>query len=54
MKKVVFLDIDGVLQPDRNHNRFENNLDELKQTWGRINPAYLKMDEWDIGATHFD
>lgn len=54
MKKVVFLDIDGVLQPDKNHNRFENNLDELKQTWGRVNPDYLTLDKWDMGATYFD
>ncbi len=54
MKKVVFLDIDGVLQPGGRQFRFDHNLDELQKKFGEKNPEYLKMDKYDIGATYYD
>jgi hypothetical protein len=53
MMKVIFLDIDGVLQPDTQH-RFEHDLDKLKADFIQTNPDYEIVDKYDIGATFYD
>lgn len=51
---IIFLDIDGVLQPDRHRGRFENNLDVLKEKCIQIDPLAATMDKWDLGAVTYD
>jgi hypothetical protein len=55
-KKVVFLDIDGVLQPLRSQDRFRHDLKELgKQLAEKFqNDEYLEMDRYDLGAVYYD
>jgi hypothetical protein len=55
-KTVVFLDIDGVLQPLSSQKRFEHNLDELKKELviKYQNDEYLDMDKYDLGAVYYD
>ncbi|QEP44046.1 hypothetical protein D5085_13520 [Ectothiorhodospiraceae bacterium BW-2] len=53
---VIFLDIDGVLQPLGSEDRFEHDLDELRETLAKKydNSDYLSMDRYDLGAVFFD
>ena len=51
--KVVFLDIDGVLQPDTQY-RFQHDLDQLKQDHILINPEFETIDKYDLGAVVHD
>ncbi|KHD05745.1 hypothetical protein PN36_22565 [Candidatus Thiomargarita nelsonii] len=51
--KVIFLDIDGVLQPGTQH-RFDHDMDKLKEDLIQTNPDYETIDKHDIGATYYD
>ncbi len=53
---VLFLDIDGVLQPLWAHDRSEYDLDALRETIAEHfnDPGYLKIDKWDIAAVFYD
>lgn len=53
MMKIIFLDIDGVLQPGTQY-RFKHDLDQLKNDLIKKNPDYGTMDKYDIGATYYD
>ncbi len=52
--KVVFLDIDGVLQPPNFSNRFKHDLDQLRKDLAEKNPLFHTADKWDIGAVYYD
>ena len=53
--KVIFLDIDGVLQLYDSHNRFEHDrkalVSELSQKFHR---DYSMYDEYDVAACDLD
>ena len=55
-KSIVFLDIDGVLQPCWSVKRHDHDLDrnriEVAENLG--DSSYLKMDKYDIGAVCYD
>jgi len=51
--KIIFLDIDGVLQPDV-QKRFSHNLDELKQKFIAQNKEFETLDKYDLGAVYYD
>ena len=53
---VIFVDIDGVLQPAVNQRRFRNDLDALKRELADEleNEAYLEHDKYDLGAIRYD
>ncbi len=53
---VIFLDIDGVLQPLSSQKRFRHNLEELLVQLASTyqNDEYLKMDRYDLGAVYYD
>ena len=53
---VIFVDIDGVLQPAGNQRRFRNDLDALKRELADEleNEAYLEHDKYDLGAVRYD
>ena len=51
--KIIFLDIDGVLQPGT-QDRFKHDLDSLKNDLVQKNPAYESLNQYDIGATYYD
>ena len=55
-KRVILLDIDGVLQPTYSQKRFSNNLEELQRMLADKyqNSGYLDMDKWDLGAVYYD
>lgn len=55
-RKVIFLDIDGVLQPLNAKNRFRNNLDKLREDLAKKynKDNYLKYDMYDLGAIYYD
>lgn len=53
--KIIFLDIDGVLQPGGAQDRFKYNLKELRaQLAQERDPDYATIDEYDIGAVKYD
>ena len=56
MCAVIFLDIDGVLQPGQNQRRFRHDLDALKRELADEldNEAYLELDKYDLGAIRYD
>jgi len=57
LRKIIFLDIDGVLQPmSCAEDRFKHDLVALqKEMSERFNEElYLKMDKYDIGAVYYD
>jgi hypothetical protein len=56
VEKVVFLDIDGVLQPLSSQKRFDYDLDELRKDLADKyqDEEYLKMDKYDLGAIYYD
>ncbi|HLP46709.1 MAG TPA: HAD domain-containing protein [Candidatus Kapabacteria bacterium] len=56
LRTVIFLDIDGVLQPDRNRERFNNDLYKLREELAAQykKDDYLKWDPWDLGAVYYD
>ncbi len=53
---VIFLDIDGVLQPGESQRRFRHDLDALKRELADEleNEAYLEHDKYDLGAIRYD
>ena len=55
-RRVVFLDIDGVLQPTDREDRFNHDLDEtcrmLVEKFG--DQGYLMLDKYDVGAVYYD
>ena len=53
MMKIIFLDIDGVLQPGT-QRRFDHDLDQLKDDFAKKDPDYGLLDKYDIGATYYD
>lgn len=56
IKNVVFLDIDGVLQPTYNKKRFDHDLEKTAQyIYEKYNdPIYLQIDHHDLGAVYYD
>ena len=55
-RTVIFVDIDGVLQPAGNQRRFRYDLDALKRELADEleNDAYLEHDKYDLGAIRYD
>jgi len=56
-EKVVFLDIDGVLQPYGSHGRFDNlkTIPQLQEELtAKYGVDYTKHDKYDIGAVYYD
>ncbi|MCP5048727.1 MAG: hypothetical protein GY940_16270 [bacterium] len=55
-RRVIFLDIDGVLQPHGKQDRFDHDLDQLRKDLAAKydNDAYLEMDKYDLGAVRYD
>ncbi|MYB56916.1 MAG: hypothetical protein F4X51_11035 [Gemmatimonadetes bacterium] len=55
-RRVVFLDIDGVLQPPSQQNRFKHDLDQLRGSLAKKfnDVSYLDMDKYDLGAIYYD
>jgi len=55
-KNVIFLDIDGVLQPTGSQLRFRHDLEKLKEDLALKydNDEYLTMDQYDLGAVYYD
>ena len=53
---VIFLDIDGVLQPDSSQRRFKQNLDALRSDLSERfqDPIYRSLDKYDLGAVFYD
>lgn len=52
---IIFLDIDGVLQPLDSEERFNFKLDELRKNFAEtIDPKYMGLDAYDIGAVYYD
>ncbi|MCB1159457.1 MAG: hypothetical protein H7A25_04005 [Leptospiraceae bacterium] len=55
MEKVIFLDIDGVLQPLWFQNRFQHDLEALKKTFiEERGVEFSIVDKYDLGAVNFD
>ncbi len=53
--KVIFLDIDGVLQPYKARERFEHDLDEtVKELSEKYNIDYTIYNKYDVGACYYD
>lgn len=55
-KTVIFLDIDGVLQPLGSQDRFEHDMTKLKEELAQKynNDEYLEMDKYDLSAVYYD
>jgi hypothetical protein len=55
-KNVVFLDIDGVLQPVYRQNRFKHDLEALRHMLAEKYqiPEYEHYDKYDLGAIFYD
>jgi HAD domain in Swiss Army Knife RNA repair proteins len=55
-RTVIFLDIDGVLQPLGSQKRFRHDLEKLRiELAARYdNDEYLEMDRYDLGAVCYD
>ncbi|MGN0880581.1 MAG: HAD domain-containing protein [Oligosphaeraceae bacterium] len=52
---IVFLDIDGVLQPWGQQDRFNHDMDALRaQLAQERNPRYAELDKYDIAAVTYD
>ncbi|MCY4264946.1 MAG: HAD domain-containing protein [Gammaproteobacteria bacterium] len=53
---VIFLDIDGVLQPPMDQERFDHDLGALQVELAEKfnNDVYLDYDEYDLGAIYYD
>ncbi len=54
--KIIFLDIDGVLQPCSSKERFQHDLYALQKELAEKfnNEDYLKMNIYDLGAVYYD
>ena len=55
-RRVVFLDIDGVLQPTDREDRFNHDLDETCRMLAEKfrDQGYLMLDKYDVGAVYYD
>ena len=55
-RTVIFLDIDGVLQPCLSQKRFDHDLSETREMVAREtgNSKYLQLDKYDVGAVYYD
>ena len=55
-RRVIFLDIDGVLQPPSRQTRFKHDLEELRRSLADRfdDETYLSMDKYDLGAVYHD
>jgi len=55
-RTVIFLDIDGVLQPVSSQKRFEHDREQLRRDLAARfeDPAYLDMNEYDLAAVYYD
>ena len=56
LRRVIFLDIDGVLQPLGRQCRFDHDLEQLRKELAVTfnNDDYLEMDQYDLGAVWYD
>ena len=54
--KIIFLDIDGVLQPYNNNERFNHDLKEtVKKVAEKYNDEiYFTMDPYDVAVVYYD
>lgn len=54
--KIIFLDIDGVLQPYDNEERFQHDLDETVELVAKKynDDIYFDMDPYDVAAVYYD
>jgi hypothetical protein len=54
--KIIFLDIDGVIQPPWKQDRFKHDLEALRAEIAEKyqDPAYLEFNKYDLGATYAD
>ena len=54
-RRIVFLDIDGVLQPTSSQKRFKDDLVALRETLAeRFGAEYREFNEYDLGAVVHD
>lgn len=55
-RTVIFLDIDGVLQPPASQTRFKHDLEKLRRFLADEldDPRYLDIDKYDLGAIYHD
>lgn len=52
---VVYLDIDGVLQPLSSRSRFEHDMKAYKQGLvQRVDPRYAELNRYDLAAVRYD
>lgn len=54
LQKVIFLDIDGVLQPLSARKRFDHDLIKLQSEFASKDQTYADMNRYDIGAVYYD
>lgn len=56
MRNIIFLDIDGVLQPIGKQDRFNHDMDKLKiQLAAQYqDEEFLNMDKYDVAAVYYD
>ncbi len=56
LRRVIFLDIDGVIQPHSSQKRFRHDLKKLREELAAKyeDDAYLEMDRYDLGAIFHD
>jgi HAD domain in Swiss Army Knife RNA repair proteins len=55
MKNVIFLDIDGVLQPINSRDRFEHDADALKKQFSEeLDPILATVHPLDVAAVYYD
>ena len=56
VEKIVFLDIDGVIQPLSSQKRFDYDLDKLREDLAKKyqDEEYLILDKYDLGAIYYD
>ena len=55
-RKVIFLDIDGVLQPTTAQERFNHDMDALKVELAEKyqDEHFLELDKYDVAAVYYD
>ena len=54
-RRIVFLDIDGVLQPTSSQKRFKDDLEALRESLAeRFGAEYREFNEYDLGAVVHD
>ena len=55
-RKVIFLDIDGVLQPTSAQERFNHDMEALKVELAEKyqDDHFLELDKYDVAAVYYD